>query len=288
VIDTSLEPTLRPTGEDALVPASTRVSDLLAGVTDVDKDALRGIAVTAASNYWGNWQYSLDDGATWSDMNEPTKDASLLLPASARIRFQPKLNFNGTVGFWYRAWDQTAGTAGGTLSTVSTPPTGSISSAWEKAVLSVLAVNDAPVLDTTFDPVLRPTTQGASIPASTRVSDLLAGVSDVDDGALRGIAVYGASNYWGNWQSSLDDGSTWTDMNEPTDSAALLLPASARVRFQPEPDFSGKVKLWYHAWDQTQGIAGGTLSVVDTPPTGSISSAWESAVLSVLAEVVDG
>ena len=282
VLDNTLEPTLRPTSEDALIPASTRVSDLLAGVTDVDKDALRGIAVTAASNYWGNWQYSLDGGANWSNMNEPTKDAALLLPGWARIRFQPKPDFNGTVGFWYRAWDQTAGTAGGTLSTVSTPPTGSISSAWEKAVLSVLPVNDAPVLDTTFDPVLRSTTQGALIPASTRVGDLLAGVTDVDEGALRGMAVLAASNYWGNWQYSLDAGATWSNMDEPTKEEARLLPASARVRFQPEPDFTGTVKLWFHAWDQTQGVAGGTLSVVNTPSTGSISTAWDSAVLSVL------
>jgi hypothetical protein len=271
--------------EDALNPASTRVSDLLAGaVTDVDAGALQGIAVTAASNYNGNWQYSLDNGATWSDMNEPAKDAALLLPASASVRFQPKPNFNGTVGFWYRAWDQTEGVAGGTLSTYHLQPTGSISSTGEEASLSVLPVNDAPVLDTTLQPTLRPVSEDALNPASTRVSDLLAGaVTDVDAGALQGIAVSAASNYSGNWQYSLDNGAIWSNMNEPTTSAARLLPASARVRFQPEADFHGTVKLWYRAWDQTQGIAGGTLSVVSPSPTDSVSSAWESALLSVLA-----
>ena len=40
---------------------------------------------------------------------------ALLLPGDGRVRFIPKLNFNGTVQLFYRAWDQSAGTVGGAL-----------------------------------------------------------------------------------------------------------------------------------------------------------------------------
>jgi hypothetical protein len=148
VLDTSLNPTLTAINEDATAPGSTLVSSLVSGaVTDPDAGALRGIAVTTASNFNGNWQYSLDNGGTWTAMGTPTSSAARLLPNSARIRFLPKLDFNGTVQISYRAWDQTAGTAGGTLM-VSGNRGGAktLSFAQETAKLTVNPVNDKPVL----------------------------------------------------------------------------------------------------------------------------------------------
>lgn len=36
-------------------------------VSDPDAGALRGIAVTAASDFRGTWQFSLNGGATWQN-----------------------------------------------------------------------------------------------------------------------------------------------------------------------------------------------------------------------------
>jgi hypothetical protein len=72
-----------------------------------------------------------------------------LLPSNANtlIRFRGKPDFNGIVKLYYRAWDQTQGTPGGTLNTTgNTGGTRSLSVAVESASLVVKAVNDKPVL----------------------------------------------------------------------------------------------------------------------------------------------
>jgi hypothetical protein len=71
-------------------------------------------------------------------------------------------------------------------------------------------------------------------------------------------------------------------MGEPTPTAALLLPPSARVRFRPNADFNGEVQLFYHAWDQTAGVAGGTLPAKGNPASASVGNEWDGAALTVL------
>jgi predicted outer membrane repeat protein len=150
ILDNSLSPTLAAIEEDATDPASTLVADLLAGaVTDPDVGAQQGMAVTAASNFHGNWQFTLDGGTTWQAMGEPSSSRARLLPSDAntRVRFLPNANFNGTVQLYYRAWDRTHGTAGGTLPIAgNSGGTGSLSRDTEHAPLTVTPVNDAPLL----------------------------------------------------------------------------------------------------------------------------------------------
>jgi hypothetical protein len=134
--------------EDATAPAGGSVSDMIGGtITDPDDSLLRGIAVTTAANYWGQWQYSLNAGSTWQAMGEVSSSAARLLPGWARVRFLPNADFNGTVTLFYRAWDQTQGSAGGTFDLAgNTGGTGAFSTAYQGAQLRVLAVNDPPKL----------------------------------------------------------------------------------------------------------------------------------------------
>ena len=148
ILDNSLNPKLASIAEDTPDPASTQVGTLLKGaVTDPDAGALRGIAITAASNFYGTWQYTLNGGTTWVGMDEPSAAEALLLPGWARVRFLPAPNFNGTVRLFYRAWDQTTGNSGGALN-VSGNAGGnkSLSVAGENASLWIKPVNDPPVL----------------------------------------------------------------------------------------------------------------------------------------------
>lgn len=147
VLDNTLNPRLTAIGEDAVDPASTLVATLLQGaVSDQDASTLQGIAITAASNYFGTWQYSLSGGA-WLAMNEPSPAAALLLPDTAQVRFLPRANFHGQVRLHYVAWDQTQGSAGGTIDAVGDRGgSHSLSTAWENAALIVSAINDKPVL----------------------------------------------------------------------------------------------------------------------------------------------
>lgn len=288
VLNTAPSQTLDTIPEDVTSPSGTLISSLLDGaVTDPDAGALRGIAVTAASAHSGTWQYTLD-GTTWRPMGLPSPSAARLIPdgVNSRIRFIPKENFNGRLRIFYHAWDQTAGTARGTINVVGNRGGAkTLSFAEENALLTVTPVNDAPVLNAALNPTLRPISEDATKPATTLVADLLKqAVADPDTDAVRGIAVIAASDFHGVWQFSLNRGVTWQAMGAPTSSAARLLPADdhTRIRFLPKPGFHGTVKLYYRAWDQTQGSAGGTLNTAgNMGGTRSLSTAHEQAPLTV-------
>lgn len=126
-------------------------------------------------------------------------------------------------------------------------------------VVFVTGVNDAPILNTTLNLTLAAINQGDTIPKSTKVSDMLKTAVTDPDGPGSGIAVTNAPETNGHWEFSLN-GTTFTAMNSPTEAAALLLPASALVRFTPNPQFFGTVTLSFRAWDQSAGTAGRTLA----------------------------
>lgn len=150
-------------------------------------------------------------------------------------------------------------------------------------VVNVPNRNDAPILNTTLQPVLTTIGQGEVDSEGTQVGSLLQGaVLDPDGSTSRGIAVTMAANYHGTWQFTLDDGASWRGMGAPTESAARLLPGWARIRFVPQENFSGAVQLYYRAWDQTQGSSGGLFEVAGhTGGSTAFSNSKESAKLTV-------
>lgn len=66
----------------------------------------RGIAVTDADNSNGNWQYSTNSGANWTNFGNLTDNTATLLNTAARVRFLPNPAYTGTTGFFFRAWNQ--------------------------------------------------------------------------------------------------------------------------------------------------------------------------------------
>ena len=77
---------------------------------------MQGIALTAADNSLGQWQFSLDNGTIWTNVPTVSNTNALLLPSDAntRLRANSPLTAFGTVDITFRAWDQTSGTAGDT------------------------------------------------------------------------------------------------------------------------------------------------------------------------------
>ena len=135
--------------EDPAGNPGTLVSALIAGQTsDVDAGALTGIAVTAANNTNGSWQYSTNSGTTWNAFGSPSNASARLLAADADtyVRFVPNANWNGTVagGLTFRAWDRTIGSAGSTANTTTNGGTSAFSAATAGAGITVDPVNDAP------------------------------------------------------------------------------------------------------------------------------------------------
>ncbi|WP_313409447.1 DUF4347 domain-containing protein [Stutzerimonas kunmingensis] len=69
--------------------------------TDVDAGAsLGGIIVVGDSSIaeQGTWQYSLDEGTTWTDIGTVSASEGLALLASTLLRFNPVANWHGTPG----------------------------------------------------------------------------------------------------------------------------------------------------------------------------------------------
>lgn len=84
-------------------------------------------------------------------------------------------------------------------------------------------------------------------------------ITDVDEGAVQGIAIIDSSP---GWEYSLDDQATW----HPITDHSLLLNFPAWIRHpDTEPTIGGRSPwIEYRAWDQTQGIIGGTFDIGET------------------------
>ncbi|WP_199247154.1 tandem-95 repeat protein [[Phormidium] sp. ETS-05] len=150
VLDNTGSPSLTAIDEDVADASNTGtlVSAIIGtSITDVDTSPLQGIAVTGADNTNGTWQYSINNGSTWTDFGTLSDTSATLLNPSAKIRFLPNLDYNGTVtnGITFRAWDQTSDSNGNTGVDVSTNGgTTAFSTAKETASITVNPVNDIP------------------------------------------------------------------------------------------------------------------------------------------------
>src|SRR5262249_41891652 len=116
---------------------------------------------------------------------------------------------------------------------------------------------------------------------NTVASFIGSSITDSDAGALQGIAIVGSSGD-GVWEYSLNDSNGWRGF-VPSQNFARLLRSTDMVRFVPNPDFIGTATITYYAWDQTQGIAGGSWDVsVFRGGSTAFSTAQETATLTVL------
>jgi len=108
-------------------------------------------------------------------------------------------------------------------------------------------------------------------------------VSDVDAGAVTGIAVTAADAANGTWFYSLDGGANWIALGTPADGSARLLAADANTRlyFQPNADYDGSASITFRAWDQTSGANG---DLADTTVNGG-STAFSTATATATADV---
>lgn len=202
VLSAAATPALASVNEDAGVPVGavgTLVSSLvnlnppaggLDNVTDADSGAITGIALTGANVANGSWWYSTNGGASWAAVGAVSDASALLLAADAntRVYFQANSNFSGTVsdGITFRAWDQTSGTSGTAVSTVTNGNSTAFSSATDTASITVSAVNDSPVA--AADRII----VSNSTLVTLSVNSLLGNDTDIDGFALTIISVGGA------------------------------------------------------------------------------------------------
>jgi alpha-tubulin suppressor-like RCC1 family protein len=146
-------------------------------------------------------------------------------------------------------------------------------------------INTAPSLDNSGTPALTAVAANDSNPPGDLVSDLIAalggtGITDLDIGAVQGIAVTAVDNTNGTWEFSTNGGGAWTAFGTPADNAAVVLTDTAndKIRFVPNASYSGTVDpgITFRAWDTTDSNASGT-TAVDTSLNGG-STAYSTAV----------
>lgn len=146
---TGVLPTLTGLNDTSTNNAGNLVSSLIGGITDFDTGAVKGIAITGLTGTYGKWQFSLDNGTSWTDVGAVSNATALVLNTTNKVRFVPDGIHGETATLIYKAWDQTGGTAGleGTKrDTTISGGTSAYSTGTDTASVVVTAVNDAPVV----------------------------------------------------------------------------------------------------------------------------------------------
>ncbi|HEY2411618.1 MAG TPA: tandem-95 repeat protein, partial [Pirellulaceae bacterium] len=269
--------------EDQTSNTGDLVSTLISGqVSDVDSGAVNGIAMTGLTSGTGTWQYSTDNGSTWTAVGSVSDSSALLLRSSDKLRLIPD-GQNATSGsVTFRAWDQTSGSNGTTVDVSANGGTTAYSTATATSNITVTSVNDAPVLAGANNFTTISEDQTAN--GGDLISTLIGGqVSDVDSGAVNGIAVTGLTSGTGTWQYSTDNGSTWTAVGSVSDSSALLLRSTDKLRLVPDGQNATTGSVTFRAWDQTSGSAGTNVDVSTNGGTTAYSTATATSNITVTA-----
>ncbi len=302
---TALEDEAAPSGA-----VGSLISTYTGGISDPESGALKGIAITGNSPSNGIWWYSTDNGTTWTQVGTVSATNALLLAddPQTRLYFQPTTaNYNGSGGssaLTFRAWDQTSGTNGTKVSTSSNGGTTAFSTATDTISVTVSPVNDPPVMTDVARSLTAFNEDGhiAAPEGAVGVAVTLAtlninngNVSDVDAGAVKGIAIVGANTAHGIWWYSIDNGGTWRQLGSVSEANALLLSnaTTSRIYFQSTADYHGTIDdaLTIRAWDQTQGTNGDYFNVSANGNDGAtaFSSATDTVAQTVnaVADIVN-
>jgi hypothetical protein len=158
---------------------------------------------------------------------------------------------------------------------------GSVSDSTTTVVIT--SINDAPVL-TAANPVM--TTIAATNTSNTgqTVASILGtSVTDVDFGAVEGMAItaFSIPSGSGAWQYSINGGTTWAAFGAVSLTSALLLRDTDRVRFLPDGTYQASGSFSYYAWDQTSGTAGSLANVTTRGGTTAYSLIGDTATITV-------
>lgn len=284
---TPLSPAMTSISEDDIINFGMTVADIVGtSIGDVDSGALEGIAIYALDSGNGTWEYKT--GSSWYAVGAVSTSSALLLRSGDSARFVPDGENGTSASFSYYAWDQTSGLAGAKVNATTRGGTTALSSTSDAASITVSSVNDAPVLDDSGDLRLDTINEDDTSSPGTVVSAIVisAGgdrITDVDVGALEGIAVIGADSAHGAWQYSTDGGSNWHNLGSPSPGAARLLASSAVTRFVPDADYNGTVDpgITFRAWDRSSGANGGIADTTSSGGTTPFSTATETASIVV-------
>ncbi len=193
---------------------------------------------------------------------------------NAGLKFTPTADFNGNGNFTFQA-STSAGDAGLGGNTVV-------------ANVTVNPINDAPVLDNSGNIIFTSITEDQTSNAGDTVATIIASaggdrITDVDSGAVEGIAITSTTNGNGSWEYSTNAGSTWTAVGTVANNSALLLRSTDLVRFIPNGQNATTGDITFRAWDQTGGTFGTKVDASTNGGTTVFSNSTEVASINVTA-----
>jgi Ca2+-binding RTX toxin-like protein len=282
---------LAPIPENIINPVGTAIGPLLRNHDD-DPITRQGIAVIAQTGA-GTWQYSANNGQSWSAIIGASLGHALLLPANDLVRYVPAVNENGAFDLVFLAWDHATGTSGQYLNITSIGGGSSFSGSAAMVIAPVTHVRQAPRW-LSGSVRMTPELPGAINPPGDSIVSIFGSHFNDVDGNSVGIAVTGAtSTSHGTWAYSTDGGANWTTFGTtttvfgvPSTNNALLLPGTDLIRFVPNAGFSGRATLSAVAWDGTKGTstnAGATtgFDIVATGGTSAFSASTINATIRV-------
>ncbi|WP_247888017.1 beta strand repeat-containing protein [Azospirillum brasilense] len=297
-VATGTAATLPTIAEDTANPAGTTVASLFGHLFSDAADAVSGgsaadtlagvvVVGNAATLAQGAWQYWT--GAAWADIGTVSGGNGLLLAANTALRFVPAANWNGTTpALTVRLVDTSQGAiaSGARVDATSVGGSTAYSAGTIALTGTVIPVNDAPVatgttttLPTIAEDTVNPT--GTSVTALfghlfSDPADAVAGGSAAN--GFAGVAIVGnaATAGQGVWQYW--SGSAWITVGAVAEGAALVVAASAMLRFVPAADWNGTtpaltVRLIEDGGapvvtggrvDLTAGVGGSTVYSADT------------------------
>ncbi len=148
--------------------------------------------------------------------------------------------------------------------------------------IAVIDTNDAPEIP--VDPTVDFTaiTTADTDNAGDLVFDLVASsISDADAGALEGVAIQEILLSGGNWQYSINNGSSWTNIVSVASNNALLLRPVDKVRYIPSGVPGSTPYIRYYAWDQTSGNEGDKVDATNRGVCTAFSEANDESKITV-------
>jgi VCBS repeat-containing protein len=252
-------------------------------ITDVDAGAATNMSVTLTVT---NGTITMLPGAgTVTLTNNSTSSVTLtgtlanintLLGLANAVSYKGNLNYNGSDTLTMLTSDNGNTGTGGTLTDS------------DNVAITITAVNDAPVLDNTVVLSL-PAAQQSVAPVGAvgmLVSALVSGSTDVDAGALQGIAITGINTAGSLWIST-DGGATWTQQTiaiSDSNAVGLYADADNRVYYQPGVTQTGTIAdaITIRAWDHSGSAGDGTrVNATTTGGTTSFSTATDTVAATV-------
>ncbi|WP_138379547.1 cadherin domain-containing protein [Luteithermobacter gelatinilyticus] len=152
--------------------------------------------------------------------------------------------------------------------------------------ITVNNVNEAPVLNVSYDPEMTAINEDVISPTGTSIATLVANgsITDPDGAEVEAIALTGLNSTNGVWEYRIGAGN-WQAVGSVSVSNALLLDAGDSLRFKPNAHYHGVLSdaASFKAWDKSFGTAGSRINASAGGGASAFSEAVEQAALTVHA-----